>query len=59
VCSFLHLTTVQLPYSTLTITDVRLYAGTVKRPDVSYRIRPRAMPNPPPAWAETQSLIQM
>jgi hypothetical protein len=30
--------------------DVRLYAGAIKRPDASYGIRPRALPNPPPPW---------
>lgn len=27
-----------------------MYAGAIKRPDASFRIRPRAMPNPPPGW---------
>ena len=35
-------------HSNLTMADVRLYAGAIKRPDVSYRIRPRALPNPSP-----------
>lgn len=30
--------------------DVRLYAGAIKRPDASYRIRPRALPHLPPPW---------
>jgi len=30
--------------------DVRLFAGAIKRPDLSYQIRPRALPNTPPAW---------
>jgi hypothetical protein len=34
----------------LKMPDVRLYAGSIKRPDASFRIRPRALPNPPPAW---------
>jgi hypothetical protein len=30
--------------------DVHLFAGTIKRPDSSFGIRPTALPNPPPAW---------
>jgi hypothetical protein len=41
---------VWLPHSKLTMPDVRLDAGTIKRPDASFGIRPRALPNPPPAW---------
>jgi hypothetical protein len=41
---------VRLPNSKLTMPDVRLSDGTIKRPDASYRIRPRALPNPPPSW---------
>jgi hypothetical protein len=32
------------------MTDIPLAAGTIKRPDMSYAIRPRALPNPPPPW---------
>jgi hypothetical protein len=42
---------VQLPRSTkLTMPDVRLSDGNIKRPDASFGIRPRALPNPPPSW---------
>jgi hypothetical protein len=34
------------------MTDVRLYAGTIKRPDASYMLRPRALPIPPPPWVK-------
>jgi len=27
-----------------------MYAGAIKRPDASFRIRRRALPNPPPGW---------
>lgn len=30
--------------------DIRMYAGAIKRPDSSYLIRPRALPDPPPDW---------
>jgi hypothetical protein len=41
---------VWLPHSTLTMPDVRLYAGAIKSPDASFGIRPRALPNPLSAW---------
>jgi hypothetical protein len=44
------LITVWLPHSKLTIPDVRLFDGTIKRPDASFGIRPGALPNPPPSW---------
>lgn len=38
----------RLPHSNLT-PDVRLYTGVIKRPGVSFGIRRRALPTPPPA----------
>ena len=50
--SSVRLITVWLLHSKLTMTDIRLYAGAIKRPDASYGIRPRALPNPPPPWVK-------
>lgn len=36
----------------LTITDVAMFPGSIKRPDVFYRIRPSKMPEPPPEWVK-------
>ena len=49
-----HPITVWLLHSQLTMADIRLSAGTIKRPDASYGIRPRALPNPPPPWLKFQ-----
>jgi hypothetical protein len=37
-------------YSMLIAADVPLNAGTIKCPDASFTIRPRAVSHPPPAW---------
>ena len=50
--SSVRLTTGWLLHSMLTMTDIRLYAGAIKRPDASYGIRLRALPNPPPPWVK-------
>jgi len=34
------------------MTDIRLYTDSIKRPDASCGIRPRALPNPPPPWVK-------
>lgn len=39
-----------LLHSKLTTTDAISFSGSIKRPDVSYRIRPRQMPHPVPHW---------